>query len=91
MSRREKAAGPLRHEAGGAMWLQGGSGKPAAEWRAGSVVTLTTRITAFHKGRLGFRICRIQGTGASLCSARWQAAAQLSGVPRTEARLPGGR
>ena len=76
----DPAAGPLRHEAGGAMWLQGGGGKPAAEWRAGSVVTLTSRITAFHKGRLGFRICRIQGTGALLCSASWQAAAHVRGA-----------
>lgn len=62
----DPAAGPLRHEAGGAMWTAGGSGKPVAVWRAGDIVTLTSRLTAFHKGRLGFRICRIQGTGESL-------------------------
>ncbi|KAL4857482.1 Peptidyl-prolyl cis-trans isomerase FKBP13 [Chlorella vulgaris] len=52
------AAGPLRHEAGGALW----TGRPTAVLREGSVVYLNVTVTAFHKGRFEFRICRVDGT-----------------------------
>lgn len=55
----DPAAGPLRHEVGGSLY----TGRVTAWWTEGSVVNLTVTITAFHKGRLAFRICRIQGTG----------------------------
>lgn len=55
----DPAAGPLRHEVGGSLY----TGAVAATWREGAVVNITVAITAFHKGRFGLRICRIQGTG----------------------------
>ncbi|PRW59440.1 DNA damage checkpoint isoform A [Chlorella sorokiniana] len=57
----DPAAGPLRHEVGGSLY----TGRVAAWWTEGSVVNMTVTITAFHKGRFGLRICRIQGTDAA--------------------------
>ena len=56
----DPAAGPLDHEAGGAHW----SGAVQGWYHDGQVLNLTVTVTAFHKGRFQFRICRIAGTGA---------------------------
>lgn len=34
---------------------------PAGTYLEGAVVTLAVKLTAFHKGRFGFRICRFEG------------------------------
>lgn len=52
---------PRKHEAGGEYW----TGKPAATYQQGGIIKLTTVLTAFHKGRFGFRICKISGTSAA--------------------------
>ena len=56
----DPAAGPLDHEAGGAHW----SGAVQGWYHDGQALNLTVTVTAFHKGRFQFRICRIAGTGA---------------------------
>lgn len=51
-------ATPRNHEAGGKYW----SGRPTATYQKGQIVQFTTQLSAFHRGRLGFRICKIVGT-----------------------------
>ena len=52
---------PRNHEAGGKYWKIG-NGESSATYNQGDVIELTTVVTAYHKGRLGFRICKILGT-----------------------------
>ncbi len=52
---------PRNHEAGGKYW----TGKVAGTYVEGQVVKFTTVLTAYHKGRLGFRICKINGGSAA--------------------------
>ena len=52
---------PRNHEAGGKYWKVG-EGKPTGTYTEGDIIELTTVVTAYHKGRLGFRVCKIMGT-----------------------------
>ncbi|KDD72986.1 hypothetical protein H632_c2659p0, partial [Helicosporidium sp. ATCC 50920] len=51
---------PRPHESGGAHY----TGTIAATWTEGNTVEIKTVITAFHMGRFGFRICKVNGNSA---------------------------
>lgn len=55
----DPAAGPRPHEAGGSLW----TGAATGVYEEGSVLDLKVTVTAFHKGRFSFRVCRIEGAG----------------------------
>ncbi|KDD72946.1 hypothetical protein H632_c2704p0, partial [Helicosporidium sp. ATCC 50920] len=48
---------PRPHENGGKYY----TGEIAGTWTEGSDITLEVVLTAFHMGRFGFRICKIEG------------------------------
>lgn len=50
-------ATPRKHEAGGKYW----TGKITGSYIEGQVIKLSVLLTAYHKGRFGFRICKISG------------------------------
>ncbi|PSC73577.1 chitin binding domain-containing [Micractinium conductrix] len=49
------------HEAGGRYWF----GTVTGSYEEGQAVNLTVRLTAAHKGRFLFRVCRIVGAGVA--------------------------
>ena len=82
------AARPRPHEAGGKFWAAAGSGAPQATWVEGSVVSVSSTLTAFHRGRLGFRVCRIEGTSVAAEAAQLTEACLEANVLK-QANVPG--
>ena len=79
------AARPRNHEAGGKYW---GGGAPQATWVEGSVVSVSSTLTAFHRGRLGYRVCRVEGTSVAAETAQLTEACLEANVLR-QANVPG--
>jgi len=54
-------ATPRKHEAGGKYW----TGEIAGTYEQGGLINITTVVTTYHKGRFGYRICKIDGNSVA--------------------------